>query len=152
MKPELLNLNNVLTSLYQNIKIEEELSGLEENDKKKINLTLSEVHTLEVISDARDKSITGLSQELKITPGTFSVCVDKLIKKGYIKRINDDLDKRKVLIDITSKSIPILDMHSSFHEKLLLYSLDTLKLDINELTKSLEKINNYIEEMSDKNE
>lgn len=25
MKPELLNLNNVLTSLYQNIKIEEEL-------------------------------------------------------------------------------------------------------------------------------
>lgn len=43
-------------------------------------------------------------------------------------------------------------MHSSFHENLLLYSLDTLKLDINELTKSLEKINNYIEEMSDKNE
>lgn len=25
MKPELLNLNNVLTALYQNIKIEEEL-------------------------------------------------------------------------------------------------------------------------------
>ena len=148
MKPELLNLNNVLTSLYQNIKIEEELFI----KRKKINLTLSEVRTLEVISDARDKSITGLSQELKITPGTFSVCVDKLIKKGYIKRINDDLDKRKVLIDITSKSIPILDMHSSFHEKLLLYSLDTLKLDINELTKSLEKINNYIEEMSDQNE
>ena len=148
MKPELLNLNNALTSLYQNIKIEEELFI----KRKKINLTLSEVHTLEVISDARDKSITGLSQELKITPGTFSVCVDKLIKKGYIKRINDDLDKRKVLIDITSKSIPILDMNSSFHEKLLLYSLDTLKLDINELTKSLEKINNYIEEMSDKNE
>ena len=56
MKPELLNLNNALTSLYQNIKIEEELFI----KRKKINLTLSEVHTLEVISDARDKSITAL--------------------------------------------------------------------------------------------
>ena len=36
MKPELLNLNNVLTSLYQNIKIEEELSGLDDSDKKEM--------------------------------------------------------------------------------------------------------------------
>ena len=39
MKPELLNLNNVLTSLYQNIKIEEELFI----KRKNINLITSKI-------------------------------------------------------------------------------------------------------------
>ena len=148
MKIELKKLNDVLTLVYQNIKIEEE--GFLK--KKHIHLTLSEIHTLDTISNARDKSITGLAHKLKITPGTFSICVDKLIKKGYIKRVNDDLDKRKVLIDITSKSLPVLESHLAFHETILSYSLKSLDIDINKLTKSLEEINNYLEEMGDKNE
>lgn len=148
MKIEFKNLNKVLTSLYQDIKIEEEKFL----KKRHINLTLSEIHTLDAINNSLDKSITGLASSLKITPGTFSVCVDKLIKKGYIKRVNDDFDKRKVLIDITSKSIPVLESHSYFHEKLLSYSLKELNIDINELTKSLGKIENYLEKIGEENE
>lgn len=148
MRKELDNLNKVLINLYQNIRKKEE-EYLENHFN---NLTYNEVHTLEAISNSNEKSITALSKELRITPGTISVCVDKLISKGYVKRINDDLDKRKVLIDITTKSIPVLQYHETFHEKLIEYAIKTLNLDITDLTKSLVNINEFLEEMGDKNE
>ena len=103
---EMKKLDDTITTLYYKITFKEE-SYLKQ---KNINLTLNEVKTINVISKTEDKSISGLSQALNVTPGTFSVSVDKLISKGYIKRINDEYDKRKVLIDITSKSIPILQI------------------------------------------
>lgn len=137
---EMKKLDDTITTLYYKITFKEE-SYLK---KKNINLTLNEVKTINVISKTEDKSISGLSQALNVTPGTFSVSVDKLISKGYIKRINDEYDKRKVLIDITSKSFPILEIYHKFHHVLLNQTISLLKIEPDVLNEALKQIDHLL--------
>lgn len=133
-------LDDIMTKVYHKITSKEE----QYLKKKDINLTLNEVKTINVISKTKDKSISGLSQALNVTPGTFSVSVDKLISKGYIKRINDDYDKRKVLIDITSKSLPILEIYHKFHQVLLNQALILLRMEPEVLSEALKQIDTLL--------
>ncbi len=119
---EMKKLDDTITTLYYKITFKEE-SYLK---KKNINLTLNEVKTINVISKTEDKSISGLSQALNVTPGTFSVSVDKLISKGYIK------------------SIPILDIYHKFHQVILNQALLLLKMEPDVLNEALKQINNLL--------
>lgn len=109
------NLKDAITFLSDLIeKILEETFALADfND-----LTHKQFHYLQVIFKMKNPSLTELARELKLTKATVSVLVDNLTKKGYIKRIKSQTDKRVHHLYIDKKGKKISAIHKIAYEKM----------------------------------
>jgi DNA-binding MarR family transcriptional regulator len=82
-----------------------------------------------------------IAEKLRITVGSLTTSVNRLVKKGYIVRRDDEKDRRKVLLELTESAQKVLKVHEEFHNHLI----DSLFLDMKiedevVLIKSLENI------------
>ncbi|SFE50237.1 DNA-binding transcriptional regulator, MarR family [Peptostreptococcaceae bacterium pGA-8] len=108
-------LNELLVKLFNYILYIEE-----RNLKAKgISLTMSEVHLLENVRNAKNNNMSSIAANMMITKGTLSVNSVKLIKKGYLEKYKDEGDKRISRIKITDKALDVLAIHDEFHEELI---------------------------------
>lgn len=82
-------------------------------------LTMNEFH---VIGSMGNKKLlmNELADILKVSMGTATISVNKLVSKNFISRERDENDRRKVFVSLTKKGIIALNSHSTFH-------LDTIK-------------------------
>ncbi|HZJ86906.1 MAG TPA: MarR family transcriptional regulator, partial [Erysipelothrix sp.] len=108
-------LNHLLVDLFNQILTLEE-SFLK---SKGIVLSMSEVHTLEAIEKSEDKSMSEIAKRLRITQGTLTVNINRLTKKGYVYRVQDEKDRRRYRLKLTDKATDILRIHDIFHEDLI---------------------------------
>ncbi len=52
--------------------------------------------------DERDPlTLTTLARHMDVTPATMSLAIDRLERKGYVRRKRDRLDRRRVLLRLT---------------------------------------------------
>lgn len=88
---------------------EEIFSKLRNNYKDSLNKLLSEFTSGEIgvlgyLVFEKDKVTSGeLSEKLNVSTARVASILNSLENKGYIKRTNDNLDKRKTLVTITDK-------------------------------------------------
>jgi DNA-binding MarR family transcriptional regulator len=69
-----------------------------------VDLTVIEIKTLVVIGHGdENKKMSDIANILGVTFGTPTVTIDRLIKKGYVIRNRDDLDRRQVFISLSDK-------------------------------------------------
>ena len=69
-----------------------------------IDLTVIEIKTLLVIGHGeQNKKMSDIANTLGVTFGTPTVTIDRLIKKGYVTRMRDDLDRRQVFVSLSEK-------------------------------------------------
>lgn len=93
-------INDILVDLFKNIlDIEEQAL----KDRGIIDLSMNEMHTLEAIGYEDVKTMSETAGNLKITLGTLTTSVNRLVKKGYVQRLQDEKDRRIVLIKLTDK-------------------------------------------------
>lgn len=133
-------LNELLVDVFNHI------LDIEEDELKKAGVVLSmkEVHALEAISLTPDKTMSNVAKKLRITVGSLTTCIDKLVSKGYVKRINDEFDRRRVIIEPTKKGDEVLKIHQAFHENMLNNVLEDTSIEEEQaLIKSLENIKDY---------
>ena len=107
------------------------------------DLTLSEIHVLEVVNEEAAMPMTKVANKLKITVGSLTTCVNRLVKKEYLSRIRDDVDHRVIKVSTTLKAKKVLKIHDSFHEEILLTVLDGITLK--DATKVLEQFERTLE-------
>ena len=88
------------------------------------DLTLSEIHVLEVVNKEATVPMTKVANQLKITVGSLTTCVNRLVKKEYLFRERDDVDHRIIKVSTTQKAKKALKVHDQFHEQILLGVLD----------------------------
>lgn len=88
------------------------------------DLTLSELHVLEVINKEASIPMTKVANQLKITVGSLTTCVNRLVKKEYLFRERDEVDHRIIKVSTTQKAKKALKLHDTFHEQILLGVLD----------------------------
>ena len=94
-------------------------------DKKIVNdLTLGELHVLEVVNKESTMPMTKVANQLKITVGSLTTCVNRLVKKEYLFRERDENDHRIIKVSTTQKAKKVLKTHDIFHEQILLGVLD----------------------------
>jgi len=55
----------------------------------------------------KNPSLSELARELKLTKSTITVLVDKLVEKGYVKRMKSDEDRRSMHLHIDEKGAKI---------------------------------------------
>ena len=101
-------LNKLLVQLFNDI------LHIEENSLKNIDLmdlSMTEIHTIEAVGIKDAKTMGEIAHDLRITVGTLSAAITKLIKKGYVERKRTEEDRRVVLVSLTSKGENIYREH-----------------------------------------
>lgn len=76
-------LNKLLVQLFNDILQIEEKSL---KNTQFTDLSITEIHTIEAIGLDRSRTMGEIAHDLRITVGTLTTAITKLIKKGYVER------------------------------------------------------------------
>ena len=137
-------LNELLVQLFNDI-LQIEEKSLKNGPLS--DLSVTELHTIEAIGMYKERTMTEVAQDLKITVGTLTTAINKLIKKGYVDRKRIEEDRRVVLIHLTKKGKLAYRFHEKFHNDMINETISGLKEDEEEiLISSLERLNVFFKE------
>ncbi len=92
------------------------------------NLTIGEIHLIEMVNRYNNKPMTLIANKLHITVGAMTICLNRLVQKGYLLRTRDEMDRRVILLSVTPDGKKIVKFHSKFHDDILGIVLDTIPL------------------------
>lgn len=136
------DLNDLLVQLYNDILL------IEQKTLKNgpiSDLSVTEIHTIEAIGMYRERTMTEVANDLRITVGTLTTAINKLIKKGYVERKRTEEDRRVVLINVTKKGKLAYRLHEKFHSDMINETIEVLDEKQEKiLISSLEKLNNFL--------
>lgn len=117
---------------------------------KKIGITYPQYLVMMVLWEDNKIGFKDISYKLKMKTGTLTPIITKLESNGYLNRVKDHIDDRKIYIEITKKGIELEKKAMNIPKEL---SCNTqlnedeyfkyLK-DFNELIKKLDCIEKYI--------
>jgi len=95
---------------------------MEEEAKEQFNfkdLTLTQMHYLEMISELKNPNLTELAAAMKLTKPTITVLVDKLIEKELVYKVQSDADRRSTHLHLTERGKLINQMHEYAHRRIV---------------------------------
>ena len=97
-------------------------------DKSIEDLTIGELHVIEMVNKYNNKPMTLIAKKLHVTVGSLTIGVNRLVQKGYLLRIRDEMDRRVILLSVTPQGKKVLKAHDKFHEDILGLVLDNIQL------------------------
>lgn len=115
-----------------------------------IDLTYPQYVTMMILWEHKKLHFKEISSKLKMKTGTLTPILNKLESNGYLEKIKDEYDDRKIYISITEKGIELQDKAKDIPrriaENLNLEEEDYKKylVEFNDLVKKLDCIEKYI--------
>jgi DNA-binding MarR family transcriptional regulator len=97
------------------------MGRMEEEAKEQYNfkeLTLTQMHYLETISELGNPNLTELAEAMRLTKPTVTVLVDKLIEKELVSKVQSDADRRSTHLHLTLRGNLINQMHEYAHKRM----------------------------------
>lgn len=133
-------INELLVEVFNHI-----LSIEQQNLRERgVMLSMNEVHVLEAIQKTEEPTMSNIAKRLRVTVGTLTTAVNRLVQKGYCERFSQKDDRRKVLIRLTQKALDVLKIHEAFHEEMIDAVVTDMQIEENSLLiESLEKLSEY---------
>jgi DNA-binding MarR family transcriptional regulator len=107
-----LDINEYLMQITENLRLFEE-----SNRSMMKNLTVQEVHTIALIGRLESPRMSELAERGHVTRGAISIMVNKLVKKGFVKRARDVNDRRVVTAGLTPRGRSVAKEHQKYHDK-----------------------------------
>ena len=136
-------INNMVVGLLTH------LSYIEQNELQidKLGITMNEINTLDAIKDVEPTTMGNVARKLFITLPTLTSAVNKLEKKGYVKRLRDPSDGRIVHLELSEKGLEIVNLHEDFRNGMINQFLEDLNEQEEEvLLKVLLKLQEVLED------
>ncbi len=133
----------------QLVKIFNEMAKIEEKSLEESSfsdITIKELHTIEVIGLSGRRNTTEVARELDVTLGTVSVSIKKLVDKGYVERVRQLDDRRIFCLQLTPDGRKLYDFHQNLHHDMIEYMIEGLeKDDIYTINNALKNLNHFID-------
>lgn len=137
-------LNELLVDIFNDI-LQIEQEALKSGALSDISVT--EIHTIDAIGLYTARNMSEVAADLRITLGTLTTAINKLIKKGYVERERLEEDRRVVKIKLTKKGKLAYRVHLKFHKDMIKETIDGLsEVEEEVLITSLEKLNRFFKE------
>lgn len=136
--------NELLVGIFNDITLieEETLKQGSLND-----LSSTEIHTIEAIGMYKPRNMSEVAAALKITLGTLTTAINKLIRKGYVLRKRIEEDRRVVQIELTKRGKLAYRLHEKFHKDMIFEVVNGFKLEEERiLISSLQKLSDFLKE------
>jgi DNA-binding MarR family transcriptional regulator len=141
-------MNSLIKDIFNDILDLEEKSLRYCNVK---DLSITEMHVLEVIGDADGRTMSEAAMALGITVGSLTTAVNKLVKKNYVLRKRDESDRRIVMIQLSRKGKTVYRLHEKFHMNMVQNMIKGLSSDEERiLVKVLENLNGFFTNLGKK--
>ena len=136
-------LNHLLVQLFNDIlHIEEKV--LKSSEIK--DLSITEIHTIDAIGTKGNWTMGEIAHDLRVTVGTLTSAINRLIKKGYVERSRTEADRRVVLVNLTESGKKAYKIHSDFHKEMVSTTLDYYNEEQQEVICTiLENVNRFFE-------
>ncbi len=110
-------------------------------------LSLKEIHVIEAIKKTMNKgdnTHNGVAKMLDITPGSLTVAVNVLEKKGYVAKKGNEKDKRVTHLELSSLGEYINSCHDKYHEEMIAAVVKITNIDEQKiLISSLKKLHEF---------
>ena len=115
------------------------------------DLSLSELHIIDAISSLSNPTMSTIASKAPLSTGTITIAIKKLEAKGYVKRRKDDIDRRVIRVELTTKGNRVCKVHHEFHEEMVSRICeDSHVLDDELLIKSLQQLVYFFEDIKEK--
>ena len=75
-------------------------------------LSRHQASTLDHLDEIDPTTVNELARHMGVTPATMSLGLDRLERKGYVARLRDSADRRRVHVRLTSAGVRIRDSAS----------------------------------------
>jgi MarR family transcriptional regulator, organic hydroperoxide resistance regulator len=75
-------------------------------------LSRHQASVLDHLDDVDALTLNGLARHMGVTPGTMSLTIDRLERKGYVVRLRDVADKRRVQVRLTTAGVRMREASS----------------------------------------
>jgi len=107
-------------------------------------LSRTELHSIEIIKDASEPILTDVADTLHVSKATASVCVDRLVKKGFVSKHISSQDKRKFTLALTPIGEETYYQHKTFHDNMVDSLLKDFQIEqYPELLKGLKNLSDF---------
>jgi len=90
------------------------------------HVSARQVSILDHLDAERPMMLSDLADHLGVTPATMSIAVGQLVHQGYVTRILDPVDRRKVQLRLTDAGVRICAANSVLEPTLVEDMLDQL--------------------------
>ena len=107
--------NELLLSISTNMMLHE-MDNLKKEFLLRV-LSFQEMHTIEIIGNLEEVTMGELARAAKVTQGTMSVMVKKLVTKGLVERNGSPEDLRVVRVRLTKKGRDAYRQHKEMHTR-----------------------------------
>ena len=78
----------------------------------------SEIHTIDAIGRNAGINVTALAALQGVTKGAVSQTLQKLVKKGMVIRMKDEMSDREVLLKLSDTGRVAYQAHADFHSQI----------------------------------
>ncbi len=89
-------------------------------------LSISELRTIRAVGMYEQNPMNVIANRLDVTLATLTVAVTKLEKKGFVKRTRSEVDRRQVLVALTTKGKQAYRVHGLFYKRLINNAIEEL--------------------------
>lgn len=116
-------INDALYSTYYGI------NRIEEEELKKSrfhDLTPKELHAVDAITMYHHLTASQVAKKLHLSRATITATVDRLVRKGYAKRMRDQKDRRLVRLGLTDKGRLLYRAYHAYHNMMVRSFLQNL--------------------------
>ena len=141
-------LGNFFVSCFYSV-LDAEEKAIEAITKGK--LSLKEVHVIEAVINAQksnENNFSNVAKLLDITLGTLTISFNRLQKKGYLYKEQNQTDKRVYHIFPTREAEIINEQHAAFHKKMIDGIVQRMPgKDIDNLADALEALSGFLNEL-----
>lgn len=135
--------NEMLTETFNSILRIEERSL---NNRLTEGLSIAELHTIVAVGLHDINPMKVVAARLDVTLATLTASMTKLERKGYVQRSRSEVDRRQVLVQLTSKGRKAYRAHEAFHKKMADSALECLTSEEEAvLYKALEKVKDFFD-------
>lgn len=119
-------IDNLLSGTFNSIlRIEEK--SLE--NRLTQGLTIAEIHTIDAVGYRERNPMNVVASRLGVTLATLTIAVNRLVDKGFVERVRDTQDRRKVLISLTRRGREVYRAHRLFHKRMISEALEGLSAE-----------------------
>ena len=109
-------INDVLVRLFNEIMDREEKAIITDEFK---DISNNDMHIIEAIGIEEPRNMSTVAKSLSVTVGTLTIAVNSLVKKGYVKRVRSEEDRRVVLLSLPEKGLRAYRHHAQFHKQMV---------------------------------
>lgn len=103
-----------LESVYSKFKLHFYKSFFEKIQAREASLTTVETYCIEIIAALGNPTVSEFSSFLQISSPNAAYKVNSLIKKGYLRKIQSESDKREYHLEVTDKYLDYYNLSSTY--------------------------------------